>query len=105
MFITEEAFLKKISIFYTKFSSYPSAKYKKFIDEKLIMKREKSIAFYTRLTFTVGRTSSQRSESMNYLFKGFRLFKKEMSQWNIYQLMTGLDRCVEHIYKEIFLEI
>ena len=28
-----------------------------------------------------------------------------MIQWNIYQLMTWLDQCVERIYTEMFLEI
>jgi len=28
-----------------------------------------------------------------------------MVQWIIYQLMTWLDRCVERIYTEMFLEI
>ena len=42
---------------------------------------------------------------MNGLIKGFGSLKKEMVQWNIYQLMTWLDRCVERIYTEMFLEI
>ena len=28
-----------------------------------------------------------------------------MVQWNIYQLMTWLDRCIERIYTVIFVEI
>ena len=28
-----------------------------------------------------------------------------MVQWHIYQLMTWLDRCVERVYTEMFLEI
>ena len=69
------------------------------------MKRDKSVAFYTRLIFTAGQTSSQRLESMHNLFKGVGSFKKEMVQWSISQLMTWLNRCVERIYTEMFLEI
>ena len=70
VFTTEQAFQSKFFIFYTKFSSYPSAQ--QFIGGTLFLKRETSVAFYTRLIFTTGQTSSQRSESMNNLFKGFR---------------------------------
>ena len=55
--------------------------------------------------FTAGHTSSQRSESLNGLIKGFGSLKKEMVQQNIYQLMTWLDRCVKIMYTEMFLEI
>ena len=103
MSTTEEAFQIKFSIFYTKFSSYPSAK--QFIREKLVLKRDKYVAFYTRLIFTAGQTSSQRLESMYNLFKGFGSLKKEIVQWSISQLMTWLNRCVERIYTEMFLEI
>ena len=36
--------------------------------------------------------------------KDFGLLKKDMVQWNVYQLMTWLDRCVERIQIYIFLE-
>ena len=55
--------------------------------------------------FTAGHTSSQRSESLNNLFKGFGSLKQEMIYWNIFQLMTWLDRCVECIYTKKILEI
>ena len=103
MFTTEEAFQTKFSIFYKKFSVYPQAK--QFIDKKFVLKREKSVAFYTKHIFTAGQTSGQRSESLNNLIKGFGSLKKKMVQWSIYQLMTWLDRCVERIYIEMFLEI
>ena len=96
-------FSRKVSHFYTKFCVYKQAKY--FIDEKLVLKKEKSVAFYTKHIFTAGHTRRQRSESLNGLIKGFGSLKKEMVQWNIYQLMTWLDRCVERIYTEMFLEI
>ena len=54
--MTEETFQSKFSVIYNKFSSYPLAQ--KFIDEKLIMNREKSVAFYTKHIFTVGHTGS-----------------------------------------------
>ena len=100
---TEEYFQDKFSIFYTKNCVYQQAK--DFIDEKLGLEKEKSIAFYTKHIFTTGHASSQRSESLNGLIKGFGSLKEEIVQWNIYQLMTWLDRCVERIYTEFFLEI
>ena len=103
VFNTEEDFQEKFKIFYRKFCVYEQAK--DFIDEKLVLKKEKSVAFYTKHIFTAGHTSSQRSESLNGLIKGFGSLKKEMVQWNIYQLMTWLDRCVERIYTEMFLSI
>ena len=30
---------------------------------------------------------------------------KEITTWNIYELMIWLDKCVEHIYTQIFIEI
>ena len=69
------------------------------------MHREKSVVFYTKHIFTAGHTSSQRSESLNNFFKGFGSLKKEMIYQNVLQLMTWLDRCVERIYTEMFLEI
>ena len=74
--LQKKRFKQNFPFFYTKFSSYPSAK--QFIHEKLDLKIEKSVAFYTRLVFTAGQTSSQRSKSMNNLFKGFGSLKKEM---------------------------
>ena len=75
---------------------------KNFINEKLFLKKEKSVAFYTKHIFTAGHTKSQRSESMNSLIKGFGSLKKDIVQWNIYQLMTWLDRCIERILRRIF---
>ena len=103
VFNTEEDFQENFTIFYRKFCVYEQAK--DFIDEKLVLKKEKSVAFYTKHIFTAGHTSSQRSESLNGLIKGFGSLKNEMVQWNIYQLMTWLDRCVERIYTETILEI
>ena len=65
----------------------------------------KLVTFYTEHIFTVGQTNSQRSAFLNSLIKGFGSLKKDMVQWNIYQLMTWLDRCVERIYIEMFLEV
>ena len=31
--------------------------------------------------------------------------KREMTTWNIYELMTQLDKCVDRIYTQIFIEI
>ena len=39
------------------------------------------------------------------MFKGFGSLKKEMIHWNIFQLIIWLNRCVERIYTEMFLEI
>ena len=94
---------KKSFFFLCKFCVYQQAKY--FIDEKLVLKKEKSVVFYTKHIFTEGHTSSQRSKSLNGLIKGFGLLKKEMVQWNIYQLTTWLYRYVERIYTEMIFEI
>ena len=96
-------FQDRVSIFYTKCCLYEQAK--DFIDEKLVLKKEKSVDFYTKHIFTVGHTSSQRSESLNGFIKGVWSLKQEMVQWPIYQLMTWLDRCIERVYIEMFLEI
>ena len=58
--LTQKKIFKNFfSIFYTKFCIYQQAK--DFIDEKLVLKKEKSVAFYTKHIFTAGHTSSQRS--------------------------------------------
>lgn len=59
----------------------------------MVINREKSVAFYTKHIFLAGHTSSQRLESLNNLFKGFGSLKKKIIYWNIFQLMTWLDRC------------
>ena len=56
MFTKEEAFQTKFSIFYEKSNVYPQAKH----------------------IFIAGQTSSQKSESLNDLIKGFGSLKKEM---------------------------
>ena len=86
MFTTEKEFQTKFTIFYTKFCVYQQAN--DFMDEKLVLRKEKLVAFYTKYIFTAGHTSSQRLESLNSLIKGFGSLKKDMVQWNIYQLMT-----------------
>ena len=83
---TEEDFQEMFSIFYTKNCVYQQAK--DFIDEKLGLEKEKSIVFYTKHIFTAGHASSQRSESLNGLIKGFESLKQKIVQWNLYQLMT-----------------
>ena len=77
MFTTEEDFQVKFSIFYIKFCAYQETK--DFIDENLVLKKEKSVAFYTKLE------------------EGFGLME------HISTIMTLLDRCVERIYTEMFL--
>ena len=67
-FVGEDAFNIKASIFYNKFCHYPAVN--KFIDEKLILNKEKTVAFFTKYIFTSDHTSSQRSESLNSLLKG-----------------------------------
>ena len=76
MFTTEEEFQEKLSIFYTNFCVYQQTK--DFIDEKLFLKKEKSLVFFTKHIFIAGHTSSQRSESLNSLIKSFGSLKKEM---------------------------
>ena len=83
---TEEDFQEMFSIFYTKNCVYQQAK--DFIDEKLGLEKEKSIAFYMKHILTAGHASSQRSESLNGLIKGFGSLKQKIVQWNLYQLMT-----------------
>ena len=67
--------------------------------------RKKTVAFFTKHIFTTGHTSSQRSDSFNSLFKGFGTMKREMTTWNIYKLMTWLDKRVERIYTQMCIEI
>ena len=55
--------------------------------------------------FTTGHTCSQRSESLNSFFEEFGTMKREMITWNIYELMTWVDKCVERIYSQMFIEI
>ena len=98
-----DAFNIKFTILYNKFQHYPAIK--RFIDEKLILHKEKTVAFFTKYIFTAGHTSTQRSESLNNFFKGYGTMKKEMTTWNIYELMTWLDKCVERIYTQMFIEI
>ena len=98
-----EAFNEKFTTFYNKYQHYPAAK--KFIDEKLISNKEKTVAFFTKHIFTAGHTSSQRSESLNSFFKGFGTMKREMTTWNIFELMSWLDKCVECIYTKMYIEI
>ena len=86
MFTTEEEIQVKFTIFYTKCCVHQQDK--DFIDKKLVLKKEKSVAFYTKHIFTAGYTSNKRLESLNSLIKGFGLLKKDMVQWNIYQLIT-----------------
>ena len=50
VFTIEEEFQDEFSIFYTKFCVYQQAKV--FIDENLVLKKEKSVAFYTKHIFT-----------------------------------------------------
>ena len=98
-----DAFNEKFTIFYNKYRHYLAVK--KLIDEKLIFNKEKTVAFFTKHIFTAGHNSSQRSESLNIFFKGFGTMKREMTTWNIFELMTWLDKCVERIFTQIFIEI
>ena len=50
----------------------------RFIAENLVLKREKLVAFYTKHIFIAGQTTSQRSEFLNRLIKGFVSLKKDM---------------------------
>ena len=52
VFTTKEEFITKFTIFYTKFCLYHQAK--DFIDEKLVKKKEKSVAFYIKHIFKPG---------------------------------------------------
>ena len=97
-FVTEDDFDTKFHIFYNQFQHNLAAK--KFIDEKLILNKEKTVAFVTKHIFTACHTSSQRSE----VFKGFGTMKREMTTWNSYKLMTQLNKCVKRIYI-IFIEL
>ena len=98
-----DAFNVKFTIFYNKFQHYPAAK--RFIDEKLILNKGKTVAFFTKLIFTAGHTSSQRSDSLTSFFKEFGTMKREMTTWNIYELTTWFDKCVKRIYTQMFIEI
>ena len=42
---------------------------------------------------------------MNSFFKDFGTTRREMTTWNIYELMTWLDKCVDRIYTKMFSEI
>ena len=82
VFVSLDAFNEKFTIFYNKYRHYPAVK--KFIDEKLISNKEKTVAFFTMHIFTAGHTTSQRSESFNSFFKGFGTMKREMTIHGIY---------------------
>ena len=69
VFTTEEEFQTKFTILYTYFCVYQQAK--DFIDENIVLKKEKSAAFCTKYIFTVGYTSSQKIESLNSLITYF----------------------------------
>ena len=71
-------FSRKVFFFLYKFCVYQQAKY--FIDEKLVLKKEKSVVFYTKHIFITGHTSSQRLVSLNSLIKVFGLLKKDIVQ-------------------------
>ena len=73
-FVTEDAFNIKFHIFYNKFRHCPATK--KFIDEKIILNKEKTVAFLTKQMFTADRTRSQRSESLNSFLKVFGIMKR-----------------------------
>ena len=70
-FVSVDAFIVKFTIFYNKFQHYPEAK--RFIDENLILNKEKTVDFFTKHIFTAGHINSQRSESLNSFFKGLEL--------------------------------
>ena len=73
------------SVFFFCYTNFcVSQQAKDVIDEKLVLKKENSVAFYSKHIFTVGHTSSQRSESLNSLIRSFGSLKKDMVQWNIY---------------------
>ena len=97
-----DTFNVKFTIFYNKFQQYTAAK--RFIDEKLILNKEKTVTFFTKHVFTAGHTSSQRFESLNSFFKGFGSMKRERTTLNIYELITWLDKCVERIYTQFLLK-
>ena len=45
---------------------------------------EGAIVFYTKHTFTMGHTSSQRSEMLTRLFRDLRSFKRKITASNIF---------------------
>ena len=57
VFVSVDGFNVKFTIFYNKFQHYQAAK--RFIDEILILNKEKTVAFFTKHIFTAGRTSNQ----------------------------------------------
>ena len=58
VFTTEEESQTKFTIFYTNCCVYQEAK--DFVDEMLVLKKEKSVVFYTKHIFTAEQTSSHR---------------------------------------------
>ena len=77
LLFVEDTFNKKLSIFYNDFHYYPVAK--KFIDEKLIYNRKKTVAFFTKHIFTADYTSIQCLELLNRFLKGFGSMKREIT--------------------------
>ena len=98
-----DAFNGKFTTFYNKYRHYPAAK--KFIDENLISNKENTVAFFTKHFLTASHTSRQRSESLNSFSKGFGTMKREMATWNIFELMSWLDKCVGRTFTQIFIKI
>ena len=62
VFNTEEEFQEKFSIFYTKLCVYQQAK--DFINEKLVLKKEKSVTFFKRKIFSQRDTQVVKDQNL-----------------------------------------
>ena len=95
-------FIAKFSVFYSKFSCYPSAK-------KSLMKigyEQSEIYCLLHQAHFHSRPYKQSQIGIfEQFFKGFGFLQQEMINWNVFQLMKWLDLYVEHNYAEIFLEM
>ena len=68
--------------------------------KNLVLKKEKSVAFYTKHIFTAGHTSSQRLEILNSLINGFGSLKKDMVQWNLSTNDRVRSMCRTNLHKK-----
>ena len=84
--------MEKIVSFHDKYKIYDDANI--YIYDKLINKKKMHYILLKKHISSVGHSSSQKSESLNSYFKGFGTLNSSMRSWNIFQLMTWLDRCV-----------
>ena len=103
VFMTEEDFQFDFFVFYKKCSCYPSAK--KTLTNNWSWTGKNQLRFIRNINSQPVIQVVKDQNRWLIVLNVFGSLKKEMVYWNIFQLITGLNRYVELIYTEIFLEI